>query len=108
MQRAGHLLNDWRVLGYGTVRDVAGIVLTSNSSGEKVLSLQRQLVTLGYLDSQYMTGIYGSSTAQAVREFQADTDKDPTGIANRHTQLLLSRLYWQAYWQDDSNFTVHE
>ncbi len=108
VQRAGHLLNDWRVLGYGTVRDVAGIVLTSNSSGEKVLSLQRQLVTLGYLDSQYMTGIYGSSTAQAVREFQADTDKDPTGIANRHTQLLLSRLYWQAYWQDDSNFTVHE
>ena len=108
VQRSGHDLNDWRVLGYGTVRDVAGIVLTSNSSGEKVLALQRQLSALGYLDRQYITGIYGSSTAQAVKDFQSDTDKSPTGIANRHTQLLLSSLYWQNYWLDDSNFTVTE
>lgn len=106
VQRASHLLTDWRVLGYGTVRDLAGIVLTGESQGKKVLTLQEMLCALGYLDAQYMTGNYGASTAQAVRSFQEDTGKVPTGIANHHTQDTLSQMYWALYWQDDSHFTV--
>lgn len=108
VQRSSHLLNDWRVLGYGTVRDLAGVILNSHSSGKKVENLQRMLCALGYLDEQYITGNYGSATAQAVRDFQTDTDKTPTGIANHHTQDTLSEMYWQLYWQDDAHFTVRQ
>ena len=108
VQRNTHQLNDWRVLGYGTVRDLAGVVLNSRSSGKKVERLQQMLAALGYLDAQYITGNYGSATAQAVRSFQSDTGKSPTGIANHHTQDALSIMYWQDYWLDDSHFTVQE
>ena len=43
-----------------------------------------------------------------VRDFQADTGKTPTGIANHHTQDTLYELYWQSYWLDDSHFAVRE
>ena len=108
VQRNTHQLNDWRVLGYGTVRDLAGVVLNSHSAGIKVERLQEMLSALGYLDAQYITGNYGSATAQAVRSFQADTGKSPTGIANHHTQDTLSAMYWQNYWLDDSHFTVQD
>lgn len=108
VQRGAHVLTDWRVLGYGTVHDVADIVLTSGCKGKKVEALQQKLCYLGYLDPQYVTGEYGPSTAQAVRDFQTNTDKVPTGIANHHTQLTLDGLYWQAYWLDDRNFQVQD
>jgi len=108
VQRSAHPLNDWRVLGYGTVHDLADLVLKSGCQGRKVLLLQQKLFALGYLDEQYVTGLYGPSTAQAVRGFQTDTDKAATGIANHHTQLALSALYWQDYWLKDSNFSVQE
>ncbi|MBQ9196948.1 MAG: peptidoglycan-binding protein [Clostridia bacterium] len=108
VQRNAHRLDDWRVLGYGTVRDLAGVVLNSHASGKKVEKLQQMLFSLGYLDERYITGNYGSATAQAVRDFQSDTGKTPTGIANHHTQDTLSQLYWQDYWLDDSHFTVRE
>ena len=106
VQRGSHKLNDWRVLGYGTVRDLAGVVLNSHSFGRKVERLQEMLSALGYLDAAFVTGNYGSATAQAVKDFQTDTAKTPTGIANHHTQDTLSALYWQAYWLDDGNFAV--
>ena len=108
VQRSSHRLNDWRVLGYGTVRDLAGVVLNSHSYGKKVERLQTMLAAMGYLDQQFITGNYGSATAQAVRDFQADTGKTPTGIANHHTQDTLYELYWQSYWLDDSHFAVRE
>lgn len=108
VQRASHDLTDWRVLGYGTVYDLADIVLTGGCKGVKVERLQRQLSYLGYLEPQYVSGEYGPSTAQAVRAFQEATGKTPTGIANHHTQLTLHEMYIQKYWQDDSNFLVLE
>ena len=108
VQRSAHQLNDWRVLGYGTVRDLAGVVLNSHASGKKVEHLQEMLRALGYLDAQYVTGNYGAATAQAVRDFQSATDKTPTGIANHHTQDTLTDLYWQNYWLDDSHFAVQD
>lgn len=108
VQRTGYKLTEERILGYGTVYDLADIVLTGGCKGAKVLALQKQLVYLHYLDPQYMTGEYGPSTAQAVRQFQQDTGKVPTGIANHHTQLTLSELYHDTYWKNDDNFRVSE
>lgn len=106
VQRAAHSLMDWRVMGYGTVREVAGTVMLSGCGGRKVLELQNKLCALGYLEERHAVGEYGTATAQAVRDFQTATGKTPTGIANRHTQIRLDELYWQAYWLDDSNFLI--
>lgn len=108
VQRNTHVLTDWRVLGYGTVYDLADTVLRSGCESVKVTRLQEKLHYLGYLDAQYITGIYGPSTVQAVTNFQTATGKVPTGIANHHTQLTLTAMYEEAYWLDDSNFQVSE
>ncbi|MBR5231313.1 MAG: peptidoglycan-binding protein [Clostridia bacterium] len=106
VQRNSHELKDPRVLGYGTPRDIVDTVMRYGCEGVKVQSLQDKLVYLGYLDQQYATGFYGPSTTQAVMKFQQDTGKEPTGIANHHTQLTLSEVYAVKYWNDDSNFQV--
>ena len=108
VQRNSHLLTDKRVLGYGTVYELVDTVLRSGCEGVKVLELQEKLVYLGYLDAQYMTGTYGPSTIQAVTQFQEDTGKTPTGIANHHTQLTLQQMYHESYWSNDLNFQVSE
>ena len=108
VQRNTHQLTDWRVMGYGTVRDLADIVMQSGNTGKKVQELQDMLCYLGYLDAQYATGTYGPSTVEAVRAFQQATDKVPTGIANHHTQLTLQHIYEETYWQDDANFIVRD
>lgn len=108
VQHNTHQLTDWRVMGYGTVRDLADIVMQSGNTGKKVQELQDMLCYLGYLDAQYATGTYGPSTVEAVRAFQQATDKVPTGIANHHTQLTLQHIYEETYWQDDANFIVRD
>ncbi len=108
VQRSSRTLTDWRVLGYGTVYELADLVLQSGCEGVKVQALQDKLCYLGYLDEQYATGAYGPSTAEAVRAFQTAMGKTPTGIANHHTQLSLNALYRERYWQDDANFQVSE
>ena len=108
VQRNTHLLTDWRVMGYGTVRDLADVVMRSGNTGKKVQELQDMLCYLGYLDTQYATGTYGPSTVEAVRVFQQATGKVPTGIANHHTQLTLQHIYEETYWQDDANFIVRD
>ena len=108
VQRSTHVLTDWRVLGYGTVHELADVVLTGGCQGKKVMALQQRLCALGYLEEQAVTGEYTAATAQAVRDFQGDTGKVPTGIANHHTQLTLNALYWQKYWLEDSHFQVQD
>jgi len=108
VQRSTHQLEDKRVMGYGTVYELADIVLRSGCEGVKVTTLQEKLHYLGYLEAQYITGTYGPSTAQAVAHFQEDTGKVPTGIANHHTQLTLAEMYHEAYWNDGANFQVVE
>ncbi len=108
VQRSTYLLTDQHIMGYGTVRDLADIVMQSGNTGKKVQRLQKMLCYLGYLDSQYATGTYGPSTVEAVRNFQQDNGKVPTGIANHHTQLTLQQIYEETYWQDDANFIVQD
>lgn len=62
-----------------------------------VLCLQQRLADLGYLDSHSKSatkgnpadGVYGESTVDAVRLFQADHGLPVTGVADVQTQTLL-------------------
>lgn len=90
VQRAQYDIGDWRILGYGTVHDVADLVLRSGNEGRKVRLLQEKLNLVGLLAAEAVTGLYGQQTADAVRGFQTAHDLTPTGIANRATQNLLN------------------
>ncbi|HSK68604.1 MAG TPA: peptidoglycan-binding protein, partial [Candidatus Limnocylindria bacterium] len=90
VQRALYLLSDWRIQGYGTVRDVADIVLRPGAKGAKVRTLQGRLSVLGLLGEPDVTGTYGARTQEAVKAFQSMRGLNPTGIASQPTQLELA------------------
>ena len=106
VQRSSHLLTDWRVLGYGTVHDLADTVITNGCQGRKVLLLQQKLQYLGYLAEGNLDSQYVTPTIQAVRAFQTDIGIEATGVANRQTQLALDAAYQEAYWREDANFVI--
>ena len=54
----------------------------------QVYLIQRQLAALGYLDAS-PDGIFGDSTAAAIRSFQADHGVVTSGIATTETQQAL-------------------
>ncbi|MHC1786025.1 MAG: peptidoglycan-binding protein [Christensenellales bacterium] len=87
--RAQYDLKDWRIQGYGTVRDLADIVLRMGAKGEKVRQLQQTLVDIGLLGGEGATGIYNQKTSDAVKAFQYEVGMPTTGIANQATQLNL-------------------
>ena len=91
VQQATYSLADETILGYGTVYDLADIVLRQGQDGEKVRALQMMLFITGYLEESYIDGHYGQRTADAVRAYQTAAGKTPTGIANHHTQLDLQK-----------------
>ena len=90
--RNSYALDYWQILGYGTVRDLADITLRFGCSGEKVLALQRNLVTVGLLEAQYTTGQYGAITQSAIATLQRQHGIAETGVANHETQLVLQSL----------------
>lgn len=89
VQQGRYLLTDETILGYGTSYDLADIVLRQGHEGQKVLALQKKLQLVGLLSDQYVTGTFGPSTTEAVKQFQNMYGKVATGIANQHTQLDL-------------------
>ena len=82
-------LNHSRILGYGTVHDVADISMHPGNRGEKVRQLQDKLIYIGYLAPECMTGVYDAATSEAVRAFQLDNALRVSGYANISTQLRL-------------------
>lgn len=62
--------------------------LKTGSSGAAVLKLQKRLEVLGYLDI-VPSGKYASTTAMAVRLFQAENGLKKTGAADADTQSAL-------------------
>ena len=82
-------LNHSRILGYGTVHDVADISMHPGNRGEKVRQLQDKLIYIGYLTPECMTGVYDAATSEAVRAFQLDNALRVSGYANISTQLRL-------------------
>jgi len=104
--RASYDLNSPTILGYGTVHDVADIAMSFGNQGEKVRQLQEKLAYLGFLDPSLVSGRYGDSTVEAVRDFQTYADLRQNGIANIITQLKLNEEYIVRYQNDPAIWTV--
>ncbi len=96
VQEVAYLLEDETIQGYGTVYDLADLVLKMGSSGKKVTRLQEMLVEIGLLNPVHVTGTFGSHTAEAIRNYQLAHGIEPTGTAGHETQLSL-QLYIQQY-----------
>jgi hypothetical protein len=56
---------------------------------EGIKNIQQKLVSLGLLGSQYITGIYGPITTEAVKKFQADNGLPQTGFVGPLTRAKL-------------------
>ena len=100
-------LNYSRILGYGTVHDVADITMSAGNRGEKVRQLQEKLAYLDLLDPQYVTGTFGNATIQALYAFQRGHGLR-TGIANLDTQLKLDEAVQAKRESDPSTWTVSD
>ena len=63
--------------------------------GNKVRELQEKLVYLNMLEEENITGTFGTSTVEAIRNFQQDPENHlkVSGIANISTQRRLTELY---------------
>lgn len=101
--RAHYPLTDWRIQGYGTVRDLADIVLRMGVKGEKVRQLQQKLVDITLLAKDQVSGNYNQRTSDAVKAFQYEMKMPTTGIANQLTQLRLEE-YLRQYRAEHSEF----
>lgn len=105
---------DKKILGYGTVHDVADWTMRPGNSGAKVTELQQKLVYLGYLAEDSITGHYGTNTQEAISRFQTANGLKVLGIANIETQRQLNQLCeekrfldadaWQVAVEDDDFF----
>ena len=95
VEQNAYALNYWRILGYGTVRDLADITLKFGSSGPKVVALQKELVQAGLLEERYTTGKYGAITTSCIQAVQRSAGIEQNGIANLETRMALKALIAQ-------------
>lgn len=99
---------DKKILGYGTVHDVADWTMRLGNSGKKVTELQEKLIYLGWLPEGSADGHFGSSTQDAINRYQTAHGLKVLGIANIETQTLLNRQYEEKRYKDPSAWTVVE
>ena len=92
VERNDYALDSWRILGYGTVYELADWTLKFGHSGPKVKALQEELVQAGLLEEKYTTGKFGAITQDCVKEVQRRCGILETGIANLETRAALRRL----------------
>ena len=107
VKRAQYDLSYGRILGFGTVHDVAEWTMRSGNAGEKVRQLQAKLVKVGYLGEDMIDGRFGPATQSAVMQFQTDHRITPNGIANISTNVL-NALYLDAVNADPETWRVEE
>lgn len=62
--------------------------LKEGDTGNNVIILQNKLKILGYFDAS-VTGSFGLTTTEAVKNFQRDYGLDPTGIVDYATWVVL-------------------
>ena len=91
--RVTYSISDKKILGYGTVHDVADWTMRQGNSGEKVRLLQEKLIYLGLMPEGSADGVYGAATTLAITEFQRANGLKDNGIANIETQKALNALY---------------
>ncbi len=92
VERNDYAIDYWRILGYGTVYDLADMTLKFGHSGPKVTQLQKELVQAGLLEERYTTGRYGAITTECVKTIQRQAGIPENGIANLETRMALRRL----------------
>lgn len=68
LQQDGICGNDTIALLYS--EEAKKYVMTEGAEGDDIESFQEQLVELGYLEDNQVTGYYGSDTVEAVKKFQ--------------------------------------
>lgn len=104
VKRAVYDLTYTRILGYGTVHDVADVTMRAGNAGEKVRQLQEKLMLLGLVDK--VDGVFGSATAEAVKAFQTQQGMKSTGIASIAMQKALDRAVDEAIDNDPATWLV--
>ncbi len=92
VERNDYAIDYWRILGYGTVYDLADMTLKFGHSGPKVKALQQELVQAGLLEEKYTTGKYGAITTECVKTVQRQAGIPENGIANLETRLALREM----------------
>lgn len=97
---------DKKILGYGTVHDVADWTMRSGNTGQKVTELQEKLIYLGWLPEGSADGVYGSATVDAISRFQTEYGLKVLGIANIDTQAKINQLYNEKLYRDGDAWTV--
>ena len=98
-------LDYWAILGYGTVNDVADIVMRFGNKGAKVEALQKDLSDAGFFPAgQKITGQYGAITERCVKAVQRQMGAVETGIADHATQLYLKRLVYEQSADNPDNW----
>ncbi len=65
-------------------------LLSMGSEGDAVKELQQRLSELGYMNSRYITGYFGSITYKAVTAFQTVNSLDADGIVGPATRKKLN------------------
>ena len=104
--RVTYSINDKKILGFGTVHDVADWTMRSGNSGEKVRQLQEKLIYLGWLPEGSADGVYGTATADAITAFQYAKGLKENGIANIETQKALNADYQLKADKDPSKWII--
>ena len=93
--RNAYPIDYWAILGYGTVHDVADIVMRFGNKGAKVSQLQENLLAAGFFpQNQKVTGQYGAITERCVKELQRQMGAQETGIADHATQMALQKILY--------------
>ena len=103
VQETAYKLTEETILGYGTVFDLADLVIKGGCEGRKVTNLQQMLCDVGLLSGTYVTGTYGNHTADAVKAFQKAQGIEQTGVAGQQTQLALQR-YTERYREEHPEY----
>ncbi|MDD6050022.1 MAG: peptidoglycan-binding protein [Clostridiales bacterium] len=104
--RVTYSTQDKKILGYGTVHDVADWTMRPGNNGAKVTELQEKLVYLGYLTQDSITGHYGVNTQEAINRFQTANGLKVLGIANIETQSRINQFCEEKRYQDADAWQV--
>jgi len=104
--RVTYSINDRKILGFGTVHDVADWTMRQGNSGEKVRQLQEKMIYLGLMPQGSADGVYGAATTEAITAFQQSRGLKVLGIANMETQAVLDREYAKKADNDPSKWIV--
>lgn len=106
--RNEYLLSSRNIVGIGTVQDHADVTIRSGCTGEKVRTLQKNLIKLGFLAPENEDGRCGGKTVEAVKIFQETAGLRPTGIADIYTQNEILHMLDVNFATDSGNWIVDE